>query len=281
MIADALDQLETLIPGGYASGDTATTEPMAWGAVALARAGRSNCAERAARWLANRQRHNGAVPANSTADGPYWTTSLAVLAWQEVDAAQFEHQIAAGVRWLLSEKGDAPPQRSHIGHDTTLLGWSWNPGTHSWLEPTAFATMALKQAGYSEHPRTREAVRLLVDRLLPAGGANYGNTIVLGQELLPHLQPTAVVLQALAGENINDPRIKRSLDYIEQQIAEPTGCSSLAHALMALAAWNRPPANAKPLIAEALRRPSTSGSTYKLALLALALQSQPSETGRL
>jgi hypothetical protein len=270
MIDHVLDQLETLTPGGYGAGSTPSAEPTAWTALALARAGRNDSAERAARWLAIRQQHNGAVPANATADGPYWTTSLAVMAWHESNPELFEAEIAAGVRWLLAEKGDAPARKAHIGHDTSLLGWSWNAGTHSWLEPTSFATMALKQTGHADHPRTREAVRLLVDRLLPAGGANYGNTLVLGQELLPHLQPSAIAMQALAGEEVDDPRIERSLAYIEQQLAAPTGVTSLAHALMALAAWNRCPANAEELVAEALDRQGTWVSTYKLALLALA-----------
>ncbi|WP_442481633.1 hypothetical protein [Aeoliella sp. SH292] len=270
MIEHVLDQLETLTPGGYATGGTATAEPTAWAALALARAGRNDSAERAARWLAIRQQHNGAVPASATADGPYWTTSLAVMAWHESNPELFEAEIAAAVRWLLADKGDAPARKAHIGHDTSIVGWSWAIGTHSWLEPTSFATMALKQAGYADHPRTREAVRLLVDRLLPAGGANYGNTIVLGQELLPHLQPSAIAMQALAGEELDDPRIERSLTYIEQQLAVPTGVTSLAHALMALAAWKRSPANFEELVAEALERRGVWVSTYKLALLALA-----------
>ena len=41
-------------------------------------------------------------------------------------------------------------------------------------------------------PRIREAVRLLWDRQLPHGGWNYGNTVVLKQELRPHLLPTGL-----------------------------------------------------------------------------------------
>ena len=93
--------------------------------------------------------------------------------------------------------------------------WPWVLGTHSWIEPTAFNVLALKAAGRGEHPRTREAVRLLVDRLLPTGGCNYGNTTVLGQQLRPHLAPTGLVLLSLAGEQINDSRIAKSLAYLQ------------------------------------------------------------------
>jgi len=50
------------------------------------------------------------------------------------------------------------------------------------------------------HPRADEAVQLMLDRILPGGGCNYGNTIVLDQLLRPHIQPTGIVLLALAGD---------------------------------------------------------------------------------
>ncbi|WP_425399631.1 prenyltransferase/squalene oxidase repeat-containing protein [Aeoliella sp.] len=265
-----LDQLQSLTPGGYTTGGPPVAEPVAWAALAIDRSGYDDAADRAAQWLVERQLRDGSVPASSTQDGPFWTTSLAILAWHEVDAARYEHQIQRAAEWLLSSEGRTMPRNPNMGHDTTLVGWSWNPETHSWLEPTAFAVMALRAAGHKDHPRTREAVRLLVDRLLPEGGCNYGNTEVLGQMLLPHLQPSGVVLWSLATEDIDDPRVDKSLDTIEQMLEKPTGCSSLAFALLALSAWKRTPKYADELIAEALERPSTWQSPYKLALLTLA-----------
>ena len=107
-------------------------------------------------------------------------------------------------------RGIAVERYEELGHDSSLIGWPWVEGTHSWIEPTAWAVLALKAVGLRQHPRTREAVRLLVDRLLPEGGCNFGNTYVLGQQLLPHLQSSGICLLALAGEKIDDPRIDRT-----------------------------------------------------------------------
>ena len=117
-----------------------------------------------------------------------------------------------------------------------LVGWAWAEGTHSWLEPTAFAVLALQAAGQSNHARTREAVRLILDRQLPGGGCNYGNTVVLGQRLRPHVQPTGIALLALAGENDSDVRITKSIAWLRRSIGPETTAASLAWALLGLRA---------------------------------------------
>jgi len=265
-----LDQLESLTPGGYLPGGPLATEPTAWGAIALARAGRIEGAGCAGDWLVSLQSRDGSVRVGLDASGPHWTTSLAILAWKAIDAVKYRRSVEQAADWLLATQGKPAPTSPHVGHDTTLIGWSWAADTHSWLEPTAFATMALRAADHQDHPRHAEARRMLLNRLLPAGGCNYGNTEILGQTLVPHLQPSGIVMWALAREEARGSQIDLSLHYLEGQIARRTGCASLAFAILALTAWKRRPANAEALLAEAIQRPSTQGSPYKLALLALA-----------
>ncbi|QDU54896.1 hypothetical protein [Aeoliella mucimassa] len=268
-------KLEKLVPGGYMPGSAPMTEPTAWGALALHTAGRQQAAAQAAAWLCDAQHYNGMVPATADGDAPGWTTSLATLAWREINAELYSEQLDRGIHWLLESKGKPNPQSEHVGHDTTLVGWSWAANTHSWLEPTAFATMALVAAGENQHPRTREAVRLMVDRLLPGGGANYGNTRILDQTLLPHLQPSSIVMWALAAQGSDDPRVERTLEYIEHELHRPTGCASMAYAIIALTAWNRRPADADKRILDAYNRLGTQDNCYKLSLLLLASNEQP------
>lgn len=272
MMNDLVTQLAGHTPGGYHAGGSRAAEPTAWAALALHSAGRSDDAGRAADWLCTLQRGDGVVEVMPDSTTPGWVTSLAMLAWQEINAQNYADNIRRATEWTLQAKGTTSPRRPDIGHDCTLTGWSWAPNTHSWLEPTAFAVMALTATGNANHPRTTEAVEILVDRLMPGGGCNYGNTKVLGQPLLPHVQPTGIVLWALSQQNVDDPRIELSCNYLMRELESPTGCSSLAYALIGLAAWNRTPDNARALIAEALNRPQTRQSTYKLALLMLAEQ---------
>ena len=85
------------------------------------------------------------------------------------------------------------------GHDTNLKGWSWRSDTFSWCEPTSMAMMALEVAGYGGHPRLIEAQRLLLDRQIPGGGWNYGNTTVFGQVLNPMPESTPVMAENSKG----------------------------------------------------------------------------------
>jgi hypothetical protein len=270
-----IDRLARPAHWSYHEDGPAASEPTALAALALCAHGKTAAAQRALAWLVRAQAFEGTLGVTLSDKTPCWPTALAVLAWQAASDAQsrsrYEGCIDRATAWLLSARGETSDRSPLIGHDTTLVGWPWVLGTHSWLEPTAYAVLALRAAGHAEHPRTREAVRLLVDRLLPAGGCNYGNTIVMGQELLPHVQPTGLVMLALAGEQLDDARIERSLAYLEKALGSTTAVASLAFGLMALTAHNRRPANAD----QWLEAVSASGSplghrAYTDALAALA-----------
>jgi len=266
-----LVRLAAATPGGYSSRGEVASEPTALAGLALQAHGNREAATRAADWLVAHQEKNGTVGVLATQASPCWPTSLSILLWQRVDADRYRQPIERAVAWTLQEKGETHVQRDYIGHDTTLVGWSWAADTHSWLEPTAMFVMALKAVGQSLHARTREAVRLLVDRLLPHGGCNYGNTIVLGQELLPHVEPTGLVMMALADESLDDPRISRSLEYLERELSAETTTVSLCYGLLGLAACKRSPEQRLDWLSDKYNQLiKRDADCYKLALIALA-----------
>lgn len=179
------------------------------------------------------------------------------------------------IDWLLRTAGrpiaNAEDDGRFVGHDTRLQGWPWVETTHSWVEPTAMALLALRRAGRNDHPRYEEAVRLLLDRQLPQGGWNYGNTTVLGNTLRPHVQPSGLAIWALADEPGIRPRIDRSVEYLRRSVDGRTTAASLAYAIIGLAAVNDAPPTADALLAEAAKRAfSADAPPYPLALLLLA-----------
>ena len=155
---------------------------------------------------------------------------------------------------MLHVQGVSIERGDWSGHDTSLRGWPWVEGTHSWLEPTAINLLALEHTGHGTHPRAIEAGRMLHDRLLPGGGCNYGNTVVFGQELRPHMQPTGMCLLALAGCSERTPRIEASVGYLQRELSDRTTTDSLCYALMGLAAWQRVPAGADEWLSKAAER---------------------------
>ena len=258
--------------GAYHTRGERAAEPTSWATIALASAGFEQEARIGAEWLVRLQPRDGSVAVTSSQDGPNWPTSLAILAWNAVDPVTYHDCIHRAAHWTLDQTPWTKSRDRIFGHDTTLEGWSWAPHTHSWIEPTAFCVAALRRSSYTTHKRYQQAVRLLVDRLLPRGGVNYGNTIVLGQELLQHIQPTGIVAWALAGEEVEDTRWGSLIDYLREAALRPTGAASLAYAVMGLASHGVDTTPYHMAIADAWRRAKQWGGVYKPALLLLAIE---------
>jgi hypothetical protein len=268
----------------YRPGGPTAVEPLCLAVLALVGHGKAETASAALEELLKLQAPDGSfgVYDGEPTGAPHWTTAFAVAALvaaerplPEGDARRdrFRAAVVAADKFLLEGiPSTVFDLTTDISHDTTLHGWPWVGGTHSWLEPTAMALVALKASGMRGHPRSAEAVRLLVDRLLPEGGCNHGNTFVLGQKLVPHIQPTGIVLLALAGESVNDARVGKSLDYLARTIDATTTAASLAYALLGLAAHGRTPSQTMELLEGAVRKPTfvLGASVPRRALVALA-----------
>lgn len=288
-----VDWLRQNAIGGYLEKSPAASEPIAWAALALHQAKATELQEQelnlGAEWLVERQQPNGAVGVTIDQSTPGWPTSLAIKVWQTIDPEKYAESIQKGIDWALAQKPWTRPKHDNFGHDTMLEGWSWAPDTHSWLEPTSFFVLAFQSIGQTSHPRYKQSIAMLVDRLLPAGGANYGNTIILGQELLQHLQPTGIVAWALAEEVvkpvvaeqskpvIDDPRLDRTINFLRQAIKQPTGVASLSYAVLGLTAHHifqkqEESEQIVSLLDEASQRALTAGGLYRIALVTLAIQ---------
>lgn len=269
-----VDELSDSANWCYQSGGAAAAEPMSLAAVALAAHGRPEAAVRACDRLAQMQAADGGVSA-ADPKSPCWPTGWAVLAWSKTDClvgeAKYVDAIARGIDCILSLHGRTMESLADVGHNPRLDGWPWVAGTHPWSEPTAINLLALKATGLSKHPRAREAAAMLIDRLLPEGGSNYGNTTVLGQVLRPHIEPTGLVAAALAGETDSSGRLERSLVYLERFVGQTRAAASLSYALLALTAHERRPKNAGTWLAAAARETSTwQRSPLRKALIAIA-----------
>lgn len=271
-LENVLQELMATTQWGYHRAQPTATEPAALAAMALQAAGFADAASRPLAWLTDHQAADGCLGVTAEQTTPGWPTSLAVLAWTQAGA--HAERVQRGIEWLLTIQGKPLERDDIMGHDTTLVGWPWVVSTHSWLEPTALAVLALKATGHRDHPRTREAVRLIIDRLLPDGGANYGNTFVFDQQLRPHLQPSGIALWAVADEHDTSGRIDRTADYLRNVLTTETTTASLCYALFGLAAAGSLPPQHQEWLAHAARRTlAREASPFKLALLACAANS--------
>ena len=191
----------------------------------------------ACRQLSRSQLSDGRVPVIKDYPKSYWPTSLALLAWKTIDGFEREKELAT--KFLLTTTGEHWPKQKDapVAHDTSVKGWPWIENTHSWIEPTSMAILALKVCRYFEDSRVSEAKRLILDRQLQSGGWNYGNTRVFGSMLKPGPVSTGHALSALAG--LTEPKhVELSLDYLHRQIKRLKTPLALSWAIFGLTAWS-------------------------------------------
>ncbi len=226
---------------GYSDAGTFSPEATAWAVMALTASEKHrDTAERACDRLAGCQRSDGRVSAVNGFDAAAWPTALCILAWKCVQG--YRQPIDAGLRFLLSLKGKPLRKGAHspVGHDTSIVGWPWIEQTHSWIEPTCMSMLALKANGHNDHPRTREAARMVMDRQLPGGGWNYGNTAVFGHKLLPIPENTGQALCALNGL-AGQTSVQSSLDYLWRCMDSVRTPMALTWMLHGLGMWSQLP----------------------------------------
>jgi hypothetical protein len=280
--AELLERLAGQPCGGYGRTDSAATEPSALAALALARAGWAEPVRRVADWLAQFQSPDGSVGVRATEAEPCWTTSLAVLTWNALHrldpTAPYQSCIDRAFRWIIAHRGVTLENAADRGHDASLPAWPWVDATHMWVEPTALHVLALKRIGHSAHSRTRDAVKMLLDRQVATGGWNYGNTVVLGRRLRSHVQPTGLALLALADEVevVSRTKLAPSVRYLHQQLGPATATASLCWGLLGLAACGESISGSADWLEAAYRRTLLRDqSVHKLALIALAGRAEP------
>jgi hypothetical protein len=177
--------------GGFAPVQgTSEPEPTAVAALALAA---DPAGEAARSWLGDRQRRDGTWAAVSGPPQPTITpTALGALVLDDG-----EHRTRAVVALTRLQapvlKGTTPP------NEPVRRGWGWTPRMFGWVEPTSWATLALKRLRPTERALVEDGERVLSDRECVGGGWNYGNRTVYGQDLAPYIQTTAIALIALQG----------------------------------------------------------------------------------
>jgi hypothetical protein len=247
---------------GYHPAAPSSAEATSWALLALlSRAADPALADAcvgARAWLRRAQMPDGSWPAIPGQRQGCWVTSLAALALHLEGSTP--DAVVRGRDWLL----DAWPADSNfwwrlrrvlargtvVRQDNSLHGWSWTPGTASWVEPTAHALLFLRSLPAELLPpraakRRQLGERMLYDRMCPGGGWNSGNPQVYGVAGMPRIGPTAWALLALLPHSQRAEN-QMSLDWLEAAYPRIRGAASLALAHRCLQAYGRPVAPLTP-----------------------------------
>src|SRR5262245_36932191 len=165
-----------------------------------------------------------------------WHTALVLFVQAALDRPPAEVRRTASA--LLNLRGKLPERTEDAAEihdiDLNIIGWPWAENNFSWVEPTAWACLALRRAGHGAHPRVEEGQRLLLDRAHEEGGINYGNRRILGKFTEPMPGPTALMLLALQGRD--EPRVRAAAAYLLRQAHSINDLELLCWAKVALSA---------------------------------------------
>jgi hypothetical protein len=229
------------------------------------------------------QNGNGSWPAFAGDHYGCWTTALAMIVVGFYGGSR--NIVERGARFLIATKGYEAHwlwrwkfklADTQARFDPDKYGWPWLPGAGSWVIPTAFALIALKQfvsctPSETARQRIRTGVEMLFDRACLGGGWNAGNSVVYGAPLTPHVEPTAIALMALQDEPPNEI-IRDSLAWLKRQTQNLAAISSLAWSILSLFLYGVPVGELKRRLADRTGDGSQIRDNAVLAVAALALQ---------
>jgi hypothetical protein len=290
MIQAAIDFLLTAQnpDGGWGTGKSkrSNTEATAFAQLALRTlSDRSLTAsiDRGLNWLTKRQNHDGSWPLTDQLKPGSWTTALVVLSLAHVERHQ--QQALRGANWLLSQEGRDPgwlnsflyrwaPHRLATRLNPDLKGWPWTANAFSWVEPTAYALIGLKklrphvQSALAED-RIRQGELLLYDRMCKGGGWNYGNSVVLGEELPPYPDTTAIALIALHDRQTAEAN-QLSLQALQHMLSDVDSGLTLGWTILCFALYGQDVATLQQRLARTYDKTEFLGETKTMALALLA-----------
>jgi Prenyltransferase and squalene oxidase repeat len=240
---------------GFKPGTTSRVEPTAWALLALQEYFSAGSSEKSVagglHFLKASQLPDGSWPAAPAQRTGSWVTSVAC--WALLANPQSKHMLERGLHWLSNEwPGDSTKWwrfvrtltagRSKTGQNDSYSGWSWTPGTSSWVEPTSYAIIVLRSRAKSLPAKARRRLQvakaMLFDRMCPGGGWNSGNPVVYGVAGEAQIDPTVWALLALQGD-AGQAKIQLSLDWLERQAVGLQSPGSMALTYVALGAYGR------------------------------------------
>ncbi len=269
---------------GYTAEKRSYAEPTVYSLLALSHYGaaleREQRTSQTLQWLANQTGRAGAIELEKRAQPDIESFDLwgTIIAYHALTRLKIGHDLSDGYLNILMKARSnqlTPQDVKGLNLNPALQGWSWVIGTAGWVEPTAYALLALKSNGMQADERVKMGQEFLFDRACYDGGWNYGNKEVLAVKLEPMPTNTCFALLALQDADRQHETIRKSLAYLEQEISERQSSMLLALGTLCLNIYGRP---TQALMTSLVKRQNENGSwrdnIHLTSLAALALESE-------
>lgn len=270
--------------GGWSffGSEQASIEVSCLSSLALARDA-AGSASRGIGFLLNSQRRGGEWPSFEGDQEGSWTTALALCCLNAMNDPSSARQKA--YEWLLEQRGREghwlwrwkfKNADRNVQFNPDRYGWPWVPGANSWIIPTGFSVIGLKQftvcnPSEASKTRLRLGVEMILDRVCPGGGWNEGNSVVYGVPLRPHADATAIALLALQDEE-RTSAVHAGLNWLKNESATIDSVESLAWCILTLFVYQERIEHLKSRLSAIVGNGSNIRNNATLATALLALQ---------
>jgi hypothetical protein len=254
----------------YFPGRSSRLEPTAWALLALDAVHATGSPQDLSRhrgYFAGLQSVDGllveaaGIPPNIGFNG---LLTLLLSAQPQLASSEIRHNLHSA---LLRTKGAQLEQHPASPMNNRLQAWPWLDTTFSWIEPTAFCTLAFKRTRMDEEAsrRVRDAEGLLFDRVCSGGGWNFGNAEVFGSRLRPYVPTTALALLALQ-DHPKHPAVAKSVDWLTRNRGSEASAMALSLVAIALTVFGVPAADVIDSLVQAWQRTSFLDNNHLTAM---------------
>ncbi|MBX9572790.1 MAG: terpene cyclase/mutase family protein [Candidatus Obscuribacterales bacterium] len=241
----------------YQKGNDGSPEPACW--AALATRTNKKALDAFVKQILLLQNSDGGWSSDSERMGSDWTTAVVLMTLRilllcsasdlgnsELPIGQIEKATKKAVDWLIqnrTEKYVTPGARFALllwkGPEYDYeRGWPWTPATFDWVEPTAYALLALRQQ-IPDEDRAKKMIGFAESYLLnsacPQGGWNCGDRTPIGPVLAADVQFSTLALFALKSKRNKEAIIEKSIAFIKNR--EMESLSECAWGALALKAF--------------------------------------------
>ena len=216
-------------------------EPSCWAAIAL-RSDRA-CLNRFLNQLLKLQNKDGGWSNDSARLSSDWTTGIALMTLRilqsnanilaidlDHESSEIDQAIKHATDWLIDNRCQkyGPSARFALllwkGPEYDYdRGWPWTQDTFDWVEPTAYALLALRKLRFSEDEKFKRIISLAESYLLklccPQGGWNCGDRSPIGTVIPADMQFSALALLALATKQTT-PEVLKSIKLLQDRKME-------------------------------------------------------------
>jgi len=266
----------------YFAGREQSLEATVWCSIACR--ANPNLAKQAISYLVQAQLSDGGWATTPSAGQSDWSSSLALIALNILstqgyglsDTSALERCQNRALSYLVDHRAETYTDLSRFllfmwngpGYDYAH-GWPWNPDTYHWVQPTAYAMLAMHLGPARNQRRVVEMLSRAEDYLIKnacwGGGWNYGCPEVLGAK--PEATPvdTAVALLAMQ-KRANETTVKDAVAFLQRDV-ERNSLLSEAWSIIALDALGHDVSERTRLLRD---RIEANGSGANLATTALA-----------